>query len=86
MLTVWGKLLKDNKIIKSETYTSDKSDISNALLECLEYFARKFDMEAPMWHTNHTKQMAVFHKATFKKDDFIDSIPFDRFEMQILNN
>lgn len=84
MLTVWGKLIKGNKIIASDTYTSSAGDMSGAILECIEHFGRKFDMEAPMWHSLHTKQLGNFQKAVFTKDDFIDRISFDRFEMQVL--
>lgn len=84
LLTLWGKLFKDGKIIAADTYTSKKSEMSEALLDCIEHFAKAFDMEAPMWQSTHTKQLGLFRKATFKADDFIDSIPFDRFEIQIL--
>ncbi len=86
MLTLWGKILKNGKILKSETYTSEKEDMSSAILECLEYFAKEFDIEAPMWHSVHTKQLGLFRKATFRPDDFIDTVAFERFELQILDS
>lgn len=85
MLKLWGKLIKDEKALLSETYTSEAPELPDALLECIEYFAKAFDIEAPIWHTNHTKQLGIFHKAVFKADDFIDSISFDKFEIQILD-
>jgi len=84
MLKVWGKLIKDQKVIASEQFVSEKPAIQDALLECIEYFAHTFDIEAPMWQSTHTKQLGLFRKATFKSDDFIDKIPFDKFELQIL--
>ncbi len=86
MLTLWGKLIKNGKTLRSDTCSSAKDDLSSAILECLEYFAKAFDIEAPMWHSAHTKQLGLFHKATFKPDDFIDRVDFDRFEIQILDN
>ncbi|MEG1656155.1 MAG: hypothetical protein RR292_01590 [Christensenellaceae bacterium] len=86
MLTIWAKLITDGKTIKSDTFTSQKSDMAEALLECIEYFSKEFDIEAPMWHTNHTKQLGIFHKATFKQDDFIDRFDYDKFEIQILED
>jgi len=85
MLTFWGKLIKNDKIIRSDTFASGKEAIADALLECLEYFSKTFDIEAPMWHSNHTKQFGLFRKAVFKPDDFIDKVAFDRFEIQILD-
>ncbi|MGI6152685.1 MAG: hypothetical protein ACOYJB_02460 [Christensenellaceae bacterium] len=85
MLKLWGKLISDDKILLQDEYTSQKPDMADALLECIEYFAKEFDIEAPIWHTNHTKQLGLFGKAIFKQDDFIDQVGFDRFEIQILD-
>lgn len=84
MLRVWGKQVKNGKVIASETFKSDKDDMSAALLESLEHFGHEFDMETPMWSSLHTKQLGTHHKAVFKQDDFVDHINFDRFELQLL--
>lgn len=84
MLTVWGKLFRKNKTIASDTFVSEQDDVSAALLECLEYFGRKFDIEVPMWSSVHTKQFGNFQTVRFTKDDFIDKVNFDRFEMQVI--
>ena len=86
MITVWGKLYKNGKTLLASTCTSSKPDFSDALLECLESFAKEFDIEVPMWHSNHTKQMGLFRKATFKPDDFVDRFPYDKFELPILDS
>lgn len=75
--------MKRGKMIAQDTCISHKEDMSDALLECIEYFGRKFDMEVPMWHTLHTKQLGGFQKAVFTQEDFIDRISFDRFEMTV---
>lgn len=84
MLRIWGKLIRNGKTIAADTCESEAEDMSEALLECLEHFGRKFDIETPMWHSLHTKQLGNFQKAVFTKDDFIDRINFDRFELQVL--
>lgn len=84
MLKIWGKIIKNGKLIKSETYVSDSVKIDDAMLESLEHFGRVFDIEVPLWQTNHTKQLGVFRKIIFRRDDFIDKIAFDKFEMEIL--
>lgn len=84
MLRVWGKLIKNGKTIASDTFESGRDDMSDALLEALEHFGRTFDIETPMWSSVHTKQMGTHQKAVFTSGDFIDRIPFDRFELQLL--
>ncbi len=86
MPTRWGKVIKNGKAVKSATFTSGKQEMSAALLDSLEHFSKLFDMEMPMWHSQHTKQMGLFRKAIFKPGDFIDSVPFDRFELQLLGD
>ena len=85
MFTVWGKLYRKNKCIASDTFTSPQDDLSAALEECLRHFGHTFDMEVPMWNSQHTKQFAGFQKVAFTPDDFIDRVKFDRFEMQLLD-
>jgi hypothetical protein len=84
-MTFWGKIIKGDKIIRSETCENGEPGMAEALLACIEHFSRSFDMEAPMWHSAHTKQMSIFHRAVFRPDDFIDSVDFDRFEIQIID-
>ncbi len=84
MTTFWGKLIKGDKILRSETCEAG-GELPDALLFCIEHFSRSFDIEAPMWHSAHTKQMGIFKKATFRPDDFIDRVEFDRFEIQIID-
>ncbi len=86
MIKFWAKLLRNGKILRSDTYDSACSDFSDALLDALTHFCKQFDIETPMWSTQHTKQMGMFRKAVFRKDDFIDQFAFDRFELQILED
>lgn len=84
MLKIWGKIIKNGKLKKSETFTSDNKELADAMLECLELFGRSFDIEVPMWHTKHTVELGMYRKVIFRKDDFIDKVDFDRFELEIL--
>ena len=84
MLKVWGKIIKNGKLIKSETFTSGKAALEEAMLEALEYFGKVFDIEVPMWQSNHTVELVAFRRIIFREDDFIDKINFDRFEIEVL--
>lgn len=85
MLTLWGKIIKNDKVLRTDTCSSNKAQLADAILECLEHFAKSFDIEAPMWNSSHTKQFGMFRKATFRPDDFIEAVKFDRFEIQVLD-
>ena len=84
MLKIWASLYIKEKSVRHLTVTSNHQDMDAALLDCLQQICHAFDIEMPMWHTKHTKQLASFHKATFKKDDFVDKFAYDRLGIEIL--
>jgi len=86
LLKIWASVYTKEKSVRHLTVTCDQADIDAALLDCLQQICRILDIEMPMWHTKHTKQLANFRKATFKKDDFIDRFSFDRLTIEILDS
>ena len=85
MLTIWSSIYKKEKNVKHITVHSENSSMEDALLDCLQQVCREFDLEMPQWHSKHTKQLATFHKATFKKEDFIDKFNYDRLTIEIID-
>ncbi len=85
MLKIWASVYNKEKSVRHLTAESSQADMDGALLDCLQQICRALDIEMPMWHTKHTKQLAGFRKATFKKDDFIDKFPYDRLTIEILD-
>lgn len=85
MLTIWSAVYQKDKPVGHIKVTSQKPDMDGALLECLQQVCQHFDIEMPMWHTKHTKELVSFRKATFKKDDFIDKFKYDRLMIEILD-
>lgn len=84
MLIIWSAVYQKDKSMGHIKVISKKQDINEALIECLQQICLHFDIEMPMWHTKHTKELASFRKATFKKDDFIDKFKFDRLTIEIM--
>ena len=85
MLTVWCSVQKDGKIKHNKKISISRSNLNEEFIECLSIACRAFDIETPMWHTKHTKQLNMFRKITFLKDDFIDKMPYDKFIIEILD-
>jgi hypothetical protein len=85
VLIIWASVYKKEKSVRHLTVQSEKADMDDALLDCLQQICRAFDIEMPMWHTKHTKQLSSFRKATFKPGDFIDRFAYDRLAIEILD-
>lgn len=86
MYRIWGKRIKDNKIIEEMTYENkdDSLPINEALELALDEFTYAFDLQKPMWFNKNTKEMAKFHATSFHEDQFIEDIDFDYLEIQLL--
>ena len=83
MITIWCSVIKSGKMQNQKKFTSSIQNMNDAFLECMQNSCKYFDLEMPMWHTKHTKELNQFRKITFLKDDFIDEIPYDKFVVEI---
>ncbi len=80
MLKLWGLLYKNNKITADNVAVSEADDLD----ECLSLLCRDFDTEKPVMLTKHTGELQKFGRTAFLPGDFIDSVSFDRFVIEIL--
>ena len=82
----WGTLVKNNKIINSIDLHSDNGSFSeDAMKNIVSEFADKFDISNPVWLPKHFDEFKSFKRITFYKDDFIDDVNFDKFEIEFFN-
>lgn len=86
MFRMWGKLFKDNRMIKDTVIIMDSSSMTRTekVYGSLEEICYEFDLEKPMW-LESTKMDFLYHSKTrFTKDNFIEEIDFDYLEIQLI--
>jgi len=85
MFRLWGKILKDNRLIK-DTVVTDDTDCSRTqkILEALESICLQFDLSKPIWLELNINEFKMRGKTRFYPDSFIEPIDFDYLEIQIL--
>ena len=82
---MWGKLIKDNHLIKDYTAISAADDTRTHLIfACLDEICYAFDLEKPIWLDSNVKDFKRAAKTRFRQDSFIEQIPFDYLEIQII--
>ena len=84
-MRTWGKLIKENKIIKDiviENYEDDTR--THKIFDALERMCREFDLSQPIWLDATVAEFKRHAKCRFYADNFIDSIEFDYLEIQVL--
>ena len=79
MFRLWGKIWKDNHLLKDTVFEEDSTDTrTHKIFRGLEEICYEFDLG---------KTVAEFKrhdKARFSQDNFIEEIPFDYLEIQII--
>ncbi|MDK2809408.1 MAG: hypothetical protein PWR27_117 [Petroclostridium sp.] len=86
MFRLWGKIIKNNRIIKQYIAQCDRNNLSQKeMLElCIEEICRELDIQQPMWFSLHERDFAGYGRVTFRADAFIEEIEFDAFEIELI--
>ena len=80
-----GKLKIGTTTIKSAVVEVDGKGQSfrDTLEECLINLCKELDIPVPLWLKKNTSELGAFRKTFFSNEQFIEKIPFDRFEISI---
>ena len=84
-MRIWFKLFKDNRMLQDLSITDDKEDTrTHKIFRALDEACYEFDLSKPIWLDNTVAEFKRHAKARFYQDSFIDEIPFDYLEIQVL--
>ena len=83
MFRMWGKLWKDNHLLKDMVaYNSDYSMSRTAMVfQAVEEICQEFDLSQPIWLDANVREFQRHDRTRFTKDSFIESIDFDYLEI-----
>ena len=85
MFKLWGKMIKDSRIIKSETFVREEEDTrTHKIFKSIEEMCRLWDISNPIWLEANIKDFKRHDKVRFNSDNFMEDIDFDYIEIQIL--
>ncbi len=85
-MRIWAKVLQDHKIIRetvrefSSARPSDREGWSVPLHE----LCQDLDLCRPVMLRKHVNDLKQFSRVVFKPADFMDSVDFDEFEIEVL--
>lgn len=86
MFRMWGKIWKDNHMIQDTVIANpDYSQSRTAMVfAALDDICRQFDLSAPIWLDSNISDFKRHAKTRFTQDSFIETIPFDALEIQVI--
>lgn len=86
MFRMWGKLFKDNRLLKDTVACNSDYSMSRTsmVFQALDEICHEFDLEQPIWLETNIRDFKRQDKTRFTKDSFIETIEFDYLEIQVL--
>ena len=87
MFRLWGKLYKNNKIINDLVVTDDSSETrTHKVFSAITALCLHFDLSEPIWLRSNIQEFKRLSRTRFGTDNFIDEVPFDFMEIQIIED
>lgn len=85
MFRLWGKEIKDNRMVRDMTVCIDTEDTrTHKVFQALEEICYEFDLSKPIWLDATIDEFRRHDKARFYQDNFIDAIDFDYLEIHVI--
>ena len=85
MFRLWGKIWKDNHLIKDTVFCDDSDDTrTHKVFRGLEQICYDLDLGNPIWLDTTIGQFKRHDRARFYQDNFIEHIDFDFLEIHVI--
>ncbi|MCR5273507.1 MAG: hypothetical protein K6E13_11095 [Lachnospiraceae bacterium] len=84
-MRIWVREWKDNHLIKDTTITDERDDTrTHKVFNALDEACMELDLGRPIWLDNNIKEFKKNASTKFRKDSFIEEIPFDFLEFTVI--
>ena len=85
MFRLWAKEFKNNHMMRDTVICDDTEDTrTHKVFRALEEVCYEFDLGKPIWLSSNVSEFQRHSKTRFRKDSFIEEVPFDYLEIQVL--
>lgn len=85
MFRLWGKIFKDNHMLRDTVIEDDRNDTrTHKIFDSLDQICYDLDLGKPIWLDSNIHEFKRHSKTRFYQDSFIEEIPFDYLELQVI--
>ena len=86
MFRIWGKIIKENHLIKDSVVVLEGHDMSRTkkVYRALEILADEFDLAVPIWLDSNKNEFIRHSRTRFDKSSFMEPIDFDYLDFQVI--
>ena len=86
MFRMWGKLWKDNHLLKDHVAENCDYSLSRTTMvfQAVGEICQEFDLSQPIWLDANINEFKRHDRTRFRQDSFIESIEFDYLEIHVI--
>lgn len=85
MFRLWAKIWKENHMLRDTVIVDEREDTrTHKVFRALDEVCLRFDLGKPIWLDSNIREFQHHAKTRFYQDSFIEQIPFDFLEFQII--
>ena len=85
MFRLWVREFKDTRMLKDVVIEDDTNDTrTHKIFHALEKACHELDLAVPIWLDKNIEDFKRTSKCRFRKESFIEEVPFDFLEIQII--
>ena len=82
MSRLWIRLIRHHRIARQQTVDCPWGGQHEALREA----CHELDVPAPIWLNKNENEFEQFRRTAFTADSFVESVSFDRMEVEFLDD
>ena len=84
-MRIWGKIWKDNHLMKDTTIEDHSNDTrTHKIFHALDDICLEFDLGKPIWLDSNIREFQKHSSTKFRQDNFIEEIDFDFLELHVI--
>ena len=82
MIRIWAKVMKKDKILKQYVFERYEEMDYSEFFNYVSEICQNLDVPTPVIIKTHLFNYAKYNVVRFKKDDFVESIDFDKLVLE----
>lgn len=85
MFRLWGKLVKDGRLLRDVVIEDSSGETrTHKVFGALTALCREFDLAEPIWFDANIKEFQRLSRTRFRAENFAEEIGFDHLEIQVI--
>ena len=86
MFRLWVREFKETHMLRDIVIEDDTADTrTHKVFKALSDICVKYDLQQPIWLDSNVKEFKRHSKTRFRKDSFVEDVPFDYLEFHVIN-